>query len=48
MTERENVTEISWSAAFAGFFVDLIFSEVVGGVVIFVMLSLQGINLESE
>ena len=48
MTEREDVNEISWSAAFAGFIADFLFSEVVGGVAIVIMLSLQGISLDSE
>ncbi len=48
MTEREDVNEISWSAAFTGFIADFLFSEVVGGVAIVIMLSLQGISLDSE
>lgn len=48
MTEPGDITDISWSAAFTGFFVDWMFSETIGGVVIFIMLSLQGISLDSE
>lgn len=44
MTEQDTV-EINWSAVFAGFIVDLGFSELVGTVAIFVMLALKGVEL---
>lgn len=47
MTER-GLDEINWRAAFVGFVVDWVFSELVGAVAIIIMLSLQGISLDSE
>ena len=47
MAERI-LSEIVWSAAFIGFGVDMVFSQVVGYVVISIMLSLQGISLSGD
>jgi Na+/phosphate symporter len=47
MTEQ-NFTDINWTAAFIGFGVDWVFSEVVGIVVMTIMLVLKGIGLDSD
>jgi hypothetical protein len=46
MTEQD-LTEINWTAAFVGFFVDWAFSEVAGWIVIAIMFALQGISFDS-
>ena len=47
MTEQD-VTDINWTAAFIGFGVDWVFSELVGYVVMMIMLVLKGIGLDSD
>jgi hypothetical protein len=47
MTQKDLVT-INWTAALVGFGVDLAFSLLVGAVVVYVMLGLKGISLESD
>jgi peptidoglycan/LPS O-acetylase OafA/YrhL len=47
MTER-GLTKINWFAAFTGFGVDLIVTQVVGFIVVSILLSLQGVSLTSE
>lgn len=47
MTQQE-IPEINWRAAFVGFGVDWLFSELVGLLVMAVMLQLRGISLSSE
>ncbi len=45
MTEQD-LRDINWFAAFAGFGVDLIFSLLVGSVVVAILLTLKGASLE--
>ena len=47
MTEQD-FTDINWTAAFSGFGVDWVFSELVGYVVMMIMLLLKGIGLDSD
>ena len=44
MSEQDTI-QINWTAVFAGFIVDVSFSELVGTVAIFVMLALKGVEL---
>ncbi len=47
MTEQKT-PDINWAAAFMGFGVDWVFSELVGLIVMVIMLSLHGIGLDSD
>jgi hypothetical protein len=45
---EQDVREINWTAAFSGFAVDWLFSELAGLVVIALVLALKGVSLSAE